>query len=189
MKMSNKSRITFVDTSAEVKKAMSDLAKSALRASAKVIRKHVRNDLPLRTKRIKNHVASWVFIDYKTGQPQMQVGFYGWQKVRKRGKQPSHASPWWIEQDTKSHEISSIKFRDWNTYKVGRAMLYDKSTGTSYGRKVQHPGKAGTHVLRNAVYNNIDEIKAAQEEYLKLLNDEISKATGKIYDGDEEEDD
>ena len=58
-----------------------------------------------------------------------------------------------------------------------------------YGKQVHHPGQPATNVLRNAVYNNIDEIKAAQEEYLKLLNDEISKATGKIYNGDEEEDD
>ena len=90
--MSEKSKITFVDTSPEVKKAMASLAKSALRASGKVIRKHVRKEVPLRTKRIKNHIASWVFIDKKTGQPQMQVGFYGWQKVEDRGKDPSRSS-------------------------------------------------------------------------------------------------
>ncbi len=125
--MSNKSKIAFVDTSAEVKKAMAGLAKSALRASGKVIRKHVRNDVPLRTKRIKNHIASWAFIDYKTGQPQMQVGFYGWQKVRKRGKLPSHSSPWWIEQGTRTH---TIKAR-------GRLMRFDDNI---YGKEVKHPG-------------------------------------------------
>lgn len=177
MKMSKKSEVIFVDTSPEVKKVMTGLAKSALRASGKVIRKHIRDDVPLRTKRIKNHIASWVFIDRKTGQPQMQIGFYGWQKVKKRGKQPSHSSPWWIEEGTKPHLIHSSK------------TMYDKSTATKYGHNVNHPGQAATHVLRNSVYNNISEIRAAQEEYLKLLSEEIEKAKSKIDDEDYEEDD
>lgn len=177
MKMSKKSEVIFVDTSPEVKKVMAGLAKSALRASGKVIRKHIRDDVPLRTKRIKNHIASWVFIDRKTGQPQMQIGFYGWQKVKKRGKQPSHSSPWWIEEGTKPHLIHSSK------------TMYDNSTATKYGHNVNHPGQAATHVLRNSVYNNISEIRAAQEEYLKLLSEEIEKAKSKIDDKDYEEDD
>lgn len=177
MKMSKKSEVVFVDTSPEVKKVMAGLAKSALRASGKVVRKHIRDDVPLRTKRIKNHIASWVFIDRKTGQPQMQIGFYGWQKVKKRGKQPSHSSPWWIEEGTKPHLIHSSK------------TMYDKSTATKYGHNDNHPGQAATHVLRNSVYNNISEIKAAQEEYLKLLSGEIEKAKSKIDDEDYEEDD
>lgn len=177
MKMSKKSEVVFVDTSPEVKKVMAGLAKSALRASGKVVRKHIRDDVPLRTKRIKNHIASWVFIDRKTGQPQMQIGFYGWQKVKKRGKQPSHSSPWWIEEGTKPHLIHSSK------------TMYDKSTVTKYRHNVNHPGQAATHVLRNSVYNNISEIRAAQEEYLKLLSEEIEKAKSKIDDKDYEEDD
>lgn len=175
--MSKKSEVVFVDTSPEVKKVMAGLAKSALRASGKVVRKHIRDDVPLRTKQIKNHIASWVFIDRKTGQPQMQIGFYGWQKVKKRGKQPSHSSPWWIEEGTKPHLIHSSK------------TMYDKSTATKYGHNVNHPGQAATHVLRNSVYNNISEIRAAQEEYLKLLSEEIEKAKSKIDDKDYEEDD
>jgi hypothetical protein len=176
--MSKKAEITFVDTSAEVKKTMAGLAKSALRASAKVIRKHVRDDVPTRTKHIKNHVASWVFVDRDTGQPKLQVGFYGWQRVKKRGKQPSHSSPWWIERGTKPHAILTTD-----------GIMYDKSTGTSYGNAVNHPGQQATNVLRNAVYNNISEIKAAQEEYLKLLNEEIKNITGKTLDGEAEDDD
>ena len=176
--MSNKVEITFVDTSAEVIKTMTGLAKSALRASAKVIRKHVRDDVPVRTKHIKNHIGSWVYVDRDTGQPKLQVGFYSWQRVKKRGKQPSHSSPWWIERGTKPHTILT-------TDKV----MYDKSTGTSYGHKVDHPGQQATNVLRNAVYNNIAEIREAQEEYLKLLNEEIKNITGKTLDGEAEDDD
>ena len=157
---------------------MAGLAKSALRASAKVIRKHVRDDVPTRTKHIKNHIASWVYVDRDTGQPKLQVGFYGWQRVKKRGKQPSHSSPWWIERGTKPHAILTVG-----------SIMYDKSTSTSYGNAVNHPGQKATNVLRNAVYNNISEIKAAQEEYLKLLNEEIKNITGKTLDGEAEDDD
>lgn len=183
---SNKFKVDFIDTSSEVKKTMEQLSKSALRASAKVVRKHIRDDVPVRTKRIKNHVASWVFIDKKTGQPQAQIGFYGWQRVKKRGKKPSHSSPWWIEQGTKPHVIKAKLGFD---LKYGFHHMYDKSKGIDYGLKVQHPGQAATNILRNSVYNNIDEIRAAQEEYLKLLNGELEKAGAKIYNGDEEEDD
>lgn len=173
-----KSEVIFVNTSPEVKKTMVGLAKSALRASGKVIRKHVRDDVPMRTKHIKNHIASWVFVDRDTGQPKMQIGFYGWQKVKQRGKKPSHSSPWWIERGTKPHMILS----------KGKP-LYDKSTGTYYGHNVDHPGQQATNVLRNSVYNNINEIRAAQEEYLALLSGEIEKAAGKALDGEVEDDD
>ena len=188
MSKSKKSEVVFVDTSHEVKKAMEGLAKAALRASGKVIRKHVRDDVPVRTKNIKNHIASWVFVDYKTGQPQMQVGFYGWQKVHRRGKKPSHSSPWWIEQGTKPHTIRA-KHPIANMTRHGLQVMFDKSTGTRYGLEVDHPGQKETNVLRNSVYNNIDEIRAAQEEYLKLLNDEVKKVAGKVLDGEAEDDD
>lgn len=173
-----KSEVIFVNTSPEVKKTMVGLAKAALRASGKVIRKHVRDDVPMRTKRIKNHIASWVLIDRDTGQPKMQIGFYGWQKVKQRRKQPSHSSPWWIEQGTKPHMILA----------KGKP-LFDKSKGIKYGYEVSHPGQQATNVLRNSVYNNIEEIRAAQEEYLKLLNEEIEKAAGRALDGEAEDDD
>lgn len=173
-----KAEIVFVDTSPEVKKAMVNLSKAALRAAGKVIRKHIRDDVPKRTKNIKNHIASWVFVDKKTGQPQMQIGFYGHQRVRKRGKQPSRSSPWWIEYGTKPHEIKVLNAR----------VMYDKSTGTYYGGSAQHPGEKATHVLRNSVYDNVDEIRAAQEEYLAELSDTIQKALGKGLDGEAEDD-
>ena len=67
--------------------------------------------------------------------------------------------------------------------------LFDKSKGIKYGDEVNHPGQQATNVLRNSVYNNIEEIRAAQEEYLKLLSDEIEKAAGKALDGEAEDDD
>ncbi|MCL2518009.1 MAG: hypothetical protein FWF15_05545 [Oscillospiraceae bacterium] len=153
--------INFTDTSKETIKAMQVLSKKALNASGKVVRKIIRDKVPERTKLLKNHIASWAFVNKATGQPTIQIGFYGWQKVRQRGKQPSHANPHWIEFGTKPHKI---------TVKSAKAMGYGDNF---FGGGVNHPGAKPQHVLRNAVYDNISEIKAAQTEFLA----EITKIT------------
>ena len=105
--MASKSNVTFINTSKEVKKTMVGLSKTALRASGKVVRKKLRENIPVRSNRFKNHIGTWVMINYSTGQPTLQVGFYSWQKVRKKGKQPSHASPHWVEFGVKPHTIGN----------------------------------------------------------------------------------
>lgn len=167
--------VKFVDKSDEVKKTLVGLSKAALRESGKVIRKKLRQNVPLRSKRFKNHIASWVMINRQTGQPTLQIGFYGWQRVRKRGKQPSHASPWWIEFGTRPHSIDSTHFMRYEDIVVG----YHAS----------HPGQAATHVLRDTVQNNISEIRAAQEKYLAEISETIEKANRKVLNEDIEEDD
>lgn len=122
----NGTEIAFVDTSKEVKKSIEKLSKEALGASAKVIRKKLREDLPVYTKRFKNHIASWKFIDRDTGQPTLHIGFYSWQKVKKRGKLPSHASPWWVEFGTNPHIIRP---------KNAKIMWYQESFGFRLSRK------------------------------------------------------
>lgn len=174
---SNKSTVTFINTSKEVKKAMEGLAKSALRASGKVVRKKLRENVPIRTKHFKNHIGTWVFIGRDNGVPQMQVGFYGWQRVKKRGKIPSQASPHWIEFGVQPHAV---------TVKNAKVMAHNDEI---YGRRVHHPGTNATHTLRNTVYNNLDEIRAAQEEYLAELNKTVEEAQRKIDKGDDFEDD
>lgn len=175
--MANKTEIKFIDTSHEVKQTMVKLSKSALNASAKVVRRIIRENLPTRSKRLKNHVASWARIDFKTGQPELQIGFQSWQKVKSRGKKPSHANPHWVEFGVNPHQIAA------NTAKV---MTYGE---TFFGKELTHRGTRGTHVLRNAVYNNIEEIRAAQAEYLAELNKTIEAAGGKIIESEEVEDD
>lgn len=169
--------VKFVDKSDEVKKAMVGLSKAALRASGKVIRKKLRENVPLRTKRFKNHIASWVMINRQTGQPTLQIGFYSWQKVRKRGKQPSGASPHWIEYGTDPHEI------------VAKQAKLMTDGITVYGKTVAHPGQKETNVLRNTVQNNISEIRAAQEEYLAEISKTIEQANMKVMKEDEAEED
>lgn len=177
--MSKKTDITFVDTSAEVKKTLAGLSKSALRASGKVVRKLLRERIPVRSKRLKNHIASWAFIDKTTGQPQLQIGFYSAARVRKRGKKPSHANPHWIEFGTKPHTEPSSKNN-------GRFMAYGENV---FGFHVSHPGQSGTHVLRDTVQNNIAEIRKAQEEFLKEMNRTLAEAGQKVFEGEEDEDD
>ena len=171
--------VKFVDKSDEVKKAMVGLSKAALRESGKVIRKKLRQNVPVRTKRFKNHIASWVMINRATGQPTLQIGFYSWQRVRKRGKQPSHSSPWWVEFGTKPHEITPFN-------KTGSFMHYEDII---IGYHANHPGQAATHSLRDTVQNNISEIRAAQEQYLAEISKTIDIANGKVMKEDEAEED
>lgn len=172
-----KYNVTFVDKSDEVKKTLIGLSKTALRASGKVIRKYLRENIPLRSKRFKNHIGTWGMINYTTGQPTLQVGFYSWQKVRSKNKQPSHASPHWIEFGTQPHPIPKSG---------GKFMRYEDNI---FGFHVDHPGQRATNVLRNTVLDHISDIRAAQEEYLAEISDTIEKAMQRVDKGDEFEDD
>lgn len=171
--------VTFIDTSAEVKKTLEGLSKTALRASGKVLRKYLRQNVPTRSKRLKNHIGSWVMINRQTGRPTLQIGFYGWQRVVKRGKKPSHASPYWIEFGVNPHVIEPSN----------KKLLVDKSTGAVYGTSANHPGFTATHVLRNTVQDHIPDIRKAQEEYLAEISKTLEEAGIRIDEGDEFEDD
>lgn len=176
--MANKYNITFVDKSDEAKKTIIGLSKTALRASGKVVRKYLRENVPVRSKRFKNHIGTWVMINYSTGQPTLQVGFYSWQKVKKKNKLPSHASPHWVEFGVKPHTMPKDGKRAF--------MRYENNI---YGFHVNHPGTRATNVLRDTVQNNIGEIRAAQEVYLKEMTKSFEEAGLKIDKGDEFEDD
>lgn len=169
--------ITFVDKSSEVKKTLVGLSKTALRASGKVVRKKLRENIPTRSKRFKNHIGTWVMINYATGQPTLQVGFYSWQKVKSKGKLPSHANPHWVEFGASSHII---------TPRNAKVLAYDD---TMYGHLVTHPGTRATNVLRNTVQDNIEEIRKAQEEYLKEISKTLEQAGLRVEPGNEFEDD
>ena len=173
----SKSTVTFINTSKEVKKTMVGLSKTALRASGKVVRKYLRSAVPVRSKRFKNHIGTWVFIGRDTGIPQMQVGLYSWQRVKKRGKLPSAMSPHWVELGTTPHSI---------TVNNAKMLAYNDVV---YGRTVQHPGTHATNVLRDTVQNNIAEIRAAQEQYLAELSKTLEEAGAKVYTGEDTDED
>lgn len=176
--MANKYNIIFVDKSDEVKKTIVGLSKTALRASGKVVRKLLRDNVPVRSKRFKNHIGTWVMINYSTGQPTLQVGFKSWQKVKKDGKLPSSAAPWWIEFGVQPHTMPLPNKKSFMRYK-----------DDIFGFHVNHPGTKATHVLRDTVLNNIKEIREAQEEYLKEITKTLDEAGMKIDKGEEFEDD
>ena len=147
---------------------MEKLSRDALNASGRVIMKIMRENIPIRSKRFSNHIGKWTFIGRKDGIPQMQIGFYGWQTVKKKHKIPSSMNPHWVEFGTSPHII---------TVKNAKSLGFNNIL---YGRSVQHPGTPATHLLRDTVYNNLDEIRAAQEEYLTELNKTIEEAQKKI---------
>ncbi len=176
--MANKYNITFVDKSDEAKKTIIGLSKTALRASGKVVRKYLRENVPVRSKRFKNHIGTWVMINYSTGQPTLQVGFKSWQKVKADGKLPSNASPHWVEFGVKPH-----------TMPKGDKKAFMRYEDKIFGFHVNHPGTRETHVLRDTIQNNIEEIRAVQVEYLKEITKSFEEAGLKIDKGDEFEDD
>lgn len=174
--MSSNSKVEFIDTSHEVKNTMVKLSKSALRASAKVAGKEIRENTKKYTSRLSKQVGYWAKIDRSTGQPELQIGYYSKAQARKKNKQPSHANPAWKEFGVNSHVIS---IKNANTLSDGHV---------NYGKSVAHPGLRGESTLRNSVFDNINEIRAAQEEYLAELNRTIEEAGGKIVESEEVED-
>ncbi len=89
---------------------------------------------------------------------------------------PSHASPYWVEFGTNPHIIKP---------RNAKIMYYKESFGTV----VHHPGKKAQHLLRDTIQNNIDEIRAAQEQYLDEISRVMDIADIKIKDTEEEEND
>lgn len=173
---SNSCKTQFIDTSKEVKTTMVKLSKSALRASAKVAGKAIRENTKKYTSRLSKQVGYWAKIDRNTGQPELQIGYYSKAQARKKGKLPSHANPAWKEFGINSHVIS-IK----NAKTLTDGVI-------DYGKSVTHPGLRGDNTLRNSVFENIEAIQAAQQEFLSVLNKTIEEAGGKIEESEEVED-
>ncbi len=172
----NSSKVQFIDTSKEVKNTMVKLSKAALRASGKLTGKIVRENTNKYTGRLAKQVGYWAKIDRNTGQPELQIGYYSKATAKKKKKLPSHANPAWKEFGINPHVIS-IK----NAPTLTDGVI-------DYGKSVQHPGLRGESTLRNSVFDNIEEIRSAQMEYLAELNKTIEEAGGKIDESEEVED-
>lgn len=159
--------VEFVSVEKDIICVLRNLSKKALRASGKVIRQKLKGSSDVSVN-MRNHIATSVDIPRSSGQPQLKVGFYGWRKVKDKGKTPSRRNPWWQEFGTKPHQI---------VRKNGGKVL--GSNGYYYPASVLHPGGPAMHTLRNVVYDNIDEIRKAQEEHLAALNKELDAALKK----------
>lgn len=174
---SGSATVEFVSLDAEVMETIRGLSKTALREGGKVIRKKLRSTVGTRTGNLKNHIASWAFIGRKDGIAQLQVGYYTYKRVKNRHKKPSHASPFFQETEIKPHKIQVKKKK------------FIPLFGKYYVTKVQHPGQKALHVLRNAVYDNIDEIQRAQKAALAEISKELKQAQAKINNSEDVEDD
>ncbi len=111
----------------------------------------------------------------------MQIGFYSWQKVKKKGKQPSHANPHWLEFGT-SPAGGKRQVRKLIVPKKAKVLAYND---TFYGKKVVHPGFGEPRILRNTAHDNIEKIRKAQEKYLSEITKTIEEAKGKVYTGED----
>lgn len=181
----NENSVKFVDTSKECIDLMKKYAKEGLKASGKVITKILKNDIKsnhYKTGGLYKSIVAWSKINYKTGQPYMEVGYRSRAQMKKRGVK-YYVNPWWFETGIKPHTIATKQFVD-----TGKSSyeLHD-NRGVKFGIIVQHPGRTGKNLLRNTVYNNVKEIRQAQIESLKKIDD-IKVEKGLFIDlgGDEE---
>lgn len=181
----NENSVKFVDTSKECIDLMKKYAKEGLKASGKVITKILKNDIKsnhYKTGGLYKSIVAWAKINYKTGQPYMEVGYRSRAQMKKRGVK-YYVNPWWFETGIKPHTIATKQFVD--TGKTSYE-LHD-NRGVKFGIIVRHPGRTGKNLLRNTVYNNVKEIRQAQIESLKKIDD-IKVEKGLFIDlgGDEE---
>lgn len=178
-------KIEFIDTSKECIDLMRKHAKEGLKASGKIITTILKEEIKTnhyKTGGLYKAIVAWAKIDFKTGQPYMEVGYRSRKQMKKRGIK-YYVNPWWLEFGVKSHEIKTREFQ--NTGKSSYELQDHR--GMKFGVIAKHPGVNKKNLLRNTVYNNIKEIKAAQEESLKKIT-EIKVAKGLTIDlgGDEE---
>ena len=110
--------------------------------------------------------------------------------MRAKGKPLSRASPHWVEYGTKPHQIKPKELTS-NTSKKVRILGWKKGKyGEYFGTSVSHPGQHATHILQNTINDNIEEIRKAQEKYLREMDGELEKVgiTHDFYEGVEEDD-
>lgn len=171
--MANNFSVNIVDSFEETKKRISVLAKNALRESAKVLRKRMKETIARETNsdNLGNHIGSWIFIDKNTGEPRLWFGYLSWQKVKSKNKKLSRASPHWFEYGTKPHTIKA-KEKDGKKTLLG----YRKNqAGVFFGKYVEHSGNNAMHLLEDTVNASLVEIRQIQEKYIREMGRELEK--------------
>ena len=178
-------KVEFIDTSKECYKEMVNLSKKALKAGGKVIAKILKEDMPVITGNLKKSITAWAKVNKNTGTPYLDIGYRSRAQMKKKYGIKFFVNPTWFEFGTQPHTIMTKEFS-----KLGKSSykLTNSSTGTQFGVIVQHPGMSSRNFLRNTVYDHIDEIKNAQEEYLKELTEMmiVNGANISINEEDEE---
>lgn len=77
--------VKFTDTSEEAINGLFEAQKQALRASAKILKKAVKDACPVATGNLKKNVATWVRANRKTGEVKLEIGIYDAARAQKKG--------------------------------------------------------------------------------------------------------
>lgn len=180
--MNNSISIEFIDTSHEVKQEMVRLSKAALKDAGKVITNILKESVNVRTGYLKKSIVAWAKIDYKTGQPYLEVGYRTRSQMKKKYGIKYFVNPCWFEFGTKPHQIMTKALA-----KTGKSIYELHDHKNKYGVSVAHPGMTQKNFLRNSVMNHINEIQEAQKEKLGQLTELMIKQGAAIDLGEDEE--
>ena len=177
------SKVEFIDTSKECIDMMKKLSKDALKEGGKIVTNVLKKKVPVKRGFFKKSIKAWAKIDFKTGQPYLEVGYLSRTQMRKKYGIKYFVNPTWFEFGTKAHQIQTLQLK-----KGSKFLTYElNGNGRKYGYQVQHPGMSSKNFLRNTAYENISEINSAIQNRLKdLENYTLEKGMTIDLGGDEE---
>jgi len=179
----NNARIEFIDTSKECVNMMKKLSKDALKDGGKIVTDILKEKVNVRTGYLKKSVKAWAKVDFKTGQPYLEVGYLSRSQMKKKFGIKFFVNPSWFEFGTKPHAIMTKQLKN-----NARNLTYElEGNGRKYGYQVSHPGMSSKNFLRNTAYENMDKIQNAIQEKLSELEDYVLEQGMKIDLGGDEE--
>lgn len=176
-------KIEFIDTSKECIDMMKKITKDSLKQSGKIVTNVLKEKINVRTGGLKKSIKAWAKVDYKTGQPYLEVGYLSKAQMKRKYGIKFFVNPAWFEFGVKPHEIMTRQMKS-----GAKSLTYElEGNGHKYGYKVNHPGISQKNLLRNTVYENISEIQNTIQAGLCRL-DEYKITQGMKIDigGDEE---
>lgn len=160
-------------------------AKKGLATGGKIVTKIMKEEIKANNAHsgaLVKAVGASAKIDNQTGQPYLEVGYRKKKPMKKKGVK-FYINPYWFEFGVTPHQETTKEFKETgkSTY-----MLHNH-LGQKFGYITNHPGARSKNLLRNTVYNNIKEIREAQVESLKKINElQVSKGLKVDLGGDEE---
>lgn len=173
----NEVKIEFIDTSTEAMKMMKQLSRKALKQAGKTIINKMQPSLALHVKSgaFQKSIFGKVEVTKASGyRPVLLIGYRNRNEMVKKYGIKYYINPYWMEQGTKPHRISSSKG------------LYDDQ-GNYFGHSIEHPGQKINNFLSTVVQENINEIRSAQEEFLSQLDSiEVFKGQSINEEGEDE---
>ena len=179
----NNCKVEFIDTSKECINMMKKLSKDALKEGGKIVTSVLKNKVPYRKGYIQKAVKAWAKIDFKTGQPYLEVGYLSRSQMQKKYGIKYFANPSWFEFGVKAHPIMTKQLQS-----NSKHLTYQlEGNGRKYGYLVQHPGMSSKNLLRNTAYENMNEIQSAIQDKLSELENYVLEQGMNIDLGGDEE--